>query len=556
MGIPRLVPVLSSKLGAALNSKQSSYDGLLVIYSKLSSLLPGTKSAALSPLASAIQSFTQVDASAASSVVVIPTSEAPGNRLVLSPTGSLLGDVDDVRRFTDAARKGLARCRAAGLSKPLVLLADPFQDVLTGSTQVTRAKRDYSKYIEVTLLGLLAEAYVPLQAREHFSALGKPAETIEEIGVAVERTEPDSEEVVDWAVRFATAVEEGRRLAKDIGGADPERMTPLRAAAYIEDAFKGSDVAVTVTKDLEVIKKEYPLLHAVTRASLPVERHHPAVVHLEYHSSDASAVKENVFLIGKGVTYDTGGLDIKAGGVMRGMSRDKCGAAACAGFLKTVSLLKPKHVNVIADLGFVRNSCGSDGYVSDEIIVSRAGVRTLQGNTDAEGRNVMTDLLCAARERALLPRYASVPSRCLTVATLTGHVIRAYGVGYGAALDNGPAREAGIAERVLKAGHALGDPFELSTLRREDYQFVAPGAVTEDVVQANDKASTMTSRGHQFPAAFMSIASGISKHGLDSEHPVSYTHLDVAGCAEEGGSGLSLAHVTGSPVAALVGAFL
>ncbi len=101
----------------------------------------------------------------------------------------------------------------------------------------------------------------------------------------------------------------------------------------------------------------------------------------------------SIFLIGKGVTYDTGGADIKYGGVMRGMSRDKCGAAACAGFMKTISYLKPKNVNVIADLGFVRNSAGPDNYVSDEIIVSRAGVRVLIGNTDAEGRMVMGGII-------------------------------------------------------------------------------------------------------------------------------------------------------------------
>ena len=60
------------------------------------------------------------------------------------------------------------------------------------------------------------------------------------------------------------------------------------------------------------------------------------------------------------MTYDTGGADIKAGGAMRGMSRDKCGAAACAGFMKTLAILKPDHLNVIADLGFVRNSSGPD----------------------------------------------------------------------------------------------------------------------------------------------------------------------------------------------------
>lgn len=57
------------------------------------------------------------------------------------------------------------------------------------------------------------------------------------------------------------------------------------------------------------------------------------------------------------------------------MSRDKCGAAAVAGFLKIVSMLAPKHVNITAGLSLVRNSIGSDSYVSDEVLYSRNGTR-------------------------------------------------------------------------------------------------------------------------------------------------------------------------------------
>ena len=122
----------------------------------------------------------------------------------------------------------------------------------------------------------------------------------------------------------------------------------------------------------------------------------PAVVKIEYRSPKQAAVKDkyvtcdkmtvtahhkrslsphSLFFIGKGITYDTGGADVKTGGHMRGMSRDKGGAGGVSGFMKTVSLLQPEHVNVTAYLAFVRNSIGSNAYVSDEIIVSRAGVR-------------------------------------------------------------------------------------------------------------------------------------------------------------------------------------
>lgn len=183
------------------------------------------------------------------------------------------------------------------------------------------------------------------------------------------------------------------------------------------------------------------------------------------------------------------------------------------------------------------------------------------GNTDAEGRMVMTDLLCQFKEQVLEEKKANTPSSkapsfLFTVATLTGHALRAYD-GYGIALDNGFARRNKISKRIFDAGHTLADPFEVSTLRREDVDVVQPGRSAEDVVQANDKPSTMTNRGHQYPAGFMLIASGLDKHGLDSKEPIGYTHVDCAGSAEEMSAvGWSIPRVTGSPVAAFTGAFL
>ena len=74
------------------------------------------------------------------------------------------------------------------------------------------------------------------------------------------------------------------------------------------------------------------------------------------------------------------------------MSRDKCGAAAAAGVMATVSQLAPAGVKVVAAMAMVRNSVGSNCYVADEIITSRAGVRLRVGNTDAEGRMVRRHL--------------------------------------------------------------------------------------------------------------------------------------------------------------------
>ena len=239
---------------------------------------------------------------------------------------------------------------------------------------------------------------------------------------------------------------------------------------------------------------------------------------------------------------------------MVGMSRDKGGAAAVIGFVATAAKLG-SAVNIKASVALVRNSVGSNGYVADEIIRSRAGVRVRVGNTDAEGRMVMTDLLARMKEIALSSERPS-SARLFTVATLTGHALRAYG-NYAIAMDNGPAFRNGIAKRLRASGAQLADPFEISRLRREDFEFVKGSSPREDLVSSNNLPSTLTSRGHQYPMAFMIKASGLDSHSLSSKQPLAYTHLDIAASAELPSKGtIALGRVTGSPLLALSGAFL
>ncbi|KAF9283152.1 hypothetical protein BGZ88_010618 [Linnemannia elongata] len=530
-----LPSIVSASAGDLASGAQ--FDAVIAVYPSVSEELVSTFSS--------ITAYTAIDKSFGSSLTLVADQKVAGGRLILAPTGSLTGDSDDVRKFQEITKAAMKRAISAGAVAPLFYFP----------ANIVADNEDYSHFVEVSLLGALAACFDPIDVREHYEKIGKTY-TVQKIGFHAAGVEFSAERLA-----FVNAIEVGRRVAKDLGSPNCERMTPIKFAEYVQEYFKSQSVIKTsVIEDINVIEKEYPLLHAVARCSLSVPRHFPRVVKLEYRSDEPSKVKENLYFVGKGVTYDTGGADIKAGGVMRGMSRDKCGAASVAGFMATVAELKPKHVNVTVFLGLVRNSVGSNAYVSDEIIYSRSGKRVLVGNTDAEGRMVMTDPLCQCKELVLADRKAgnNAPARLFTVATLTGHAIRAYGP-YGICLDNGPARKANVSPRIQAGGHILGDPFEVSTLRREDYAYVAPGAASEDVVQANDKASTATARGHQYPMAFMSIASGLDSFGLDKEKKdqIAYTHVDIAGSAEElSGTGFSLPEVTGNPVPAFAATFL
>ena len=318
-----------------------------------------------------------------------------------------------------------------------------------------------------------------------------------------------------------------------------------RVEDYIQNRFKGTGVVVEVVKGQSILEKEYPCFAAVNRAASLITRHDGRVIWLTY--TPDGPIEQTLLLVGKGVTYDTGGADIKAGGIMAGMSRDKCGSAVVAGFLQCVADLKPKGIKVIGAMAMVRNSVGENCYVSDEIITSRHGIRLRVGNTDAEGRMAMVDVLAHAREKALKEKNPHL----MTIATLTGHAAIAMGP-YTAVMDNGTARKEQFAQKLFSIGEKYGDPFEVSNIRREDYGMIFDASKAfVDILQCNNKASSATPRGHQFPAAFMHHVSGLDKNMASSEKPLKYSHLDIAGSS--GG----LPHpTTGSAVTALVMHFI
>jgi leucyl aminopeptidase len=115
------------------------------------------------------------------------------------------------------------------------------------------------------------------------------------------------------------------------------------------------------------------------------------------------------------------------------------------------------------------------------------------------------------------------------------------------AIENGPARAQGFIRTLDEVGELLGEPLESTRPRREDYQFVAPKAPTEDVLSSNRLASVDTARGHQGPFAFIDVASGLKASQL------AFVHLDIAGVVVTPPD-WQAGKPTGSPIAALVGA--
>lgn len=423
-----------------------------------------------------------------------------GGRLIIAPVKKADDDYQDVRVFADAARQGIKLAKDAGAKRPLLLV-----------NRLSEQRYEYAPQVAALACG--QELWQALELRE----AGGGDELLEAIGLLADEHHGD----------MLTAIEAGRVLARDLCGTEPERMSAPAFADYCLDSLKGSDLKISVVEDRDILERDYPLLSAVGRSSFAVLRHQPRVVKLEYVGD--GPIEHTFLFAGKGVVYDTGGADLKIAGSMAGMSRDKGGAAAVAGLMKTISMLKPKGMRVIAELGLVRNSIGSEAFVTDEIITSHAGKRVRIGNTDAEGRLVLADLLSHLRLKAV----NAVKPQMFSVATLTGHVVRCYG-GYTAVVENSVAKQANVATNMQELASLWGEPIEVSQLRRDDFSKIVDPSAAADMLSSNNAPSSVTARGHQYPAAFLIEASGLSLHGLNADTPIAYSHIDIAGSATEG----------------------
>jgi len=516
--------LLPCQLNVARQINDSAYDGVLLVTDSLEAL-----KGPLEKLRGAVEKYLNLDKNALAvntvSVISVAADTVPSGRLVLSPTGPLNRDFDDVRRISDAAAAGIKKAIGAGIKKVLVVCPE---------------YSDYPTAQLVSLLGALHGAYNPLELRELKDREKRKLETIGLWSATAENAH-------ERTVRLAAAIEAGRTVARDIAGSDPERMTPIRTAEYVRQAFPtgASNVKVDFIEDQETIKREYPFVTAVNRAANVVPRHQARIIKLLYQGE--GPVEETLLFVGKGVTLDTGGIDVKKDGAMVGMSRDKSGAAAVAGFFKVLDELKPKGLKVIGTMSMVRNSVGPESYTCDEILTARSGRRVRIVNSDAEGRMIMLDPLCELREQALKETNPHV----FTVATLTGHAWLTNGPGYSIAMDNGPAQKAKEGAKLKEASETIGDMVDVSNLRREDYDFHRGESEYEDLRQAATAPSARLPRGHQGPAAFLIMGSGMDKHGIDSKSPLKYTHVDMAG-AEGPFPGVPW----GSPVAAFAARYV
>jgi len=233
---------------------------------------------------------------------------------------------------------------------------------------------------------------------------------------------------------LAEALYFGRDLintpANDLGPAELEA-----AARELANAFGGS---VKVTEGSGLLSYNFPMIHAVGRAS----DRPPRLIDLRWGSEQAPKVT----IVGKGICFDSGGLDIKPSSAMALMKKDMGGAASALAFALLVMRAKlPMRLRVL--IPAAENSIGGNAFRPGDVLPSRNGMTVEVGNTDAEGRLVLADAISLAEEEA--------PDYLVTIATLTG----AARVALGPDLPPLYTDDEELADALLASGRAIGDPF-------------------------------------------------------------------------------------------------
>lgn len=228
-------------------------------------------------------------------------------------------------------------------------------------------------------------------------------------------------------------------MVRDLINVPTDDLGPSEFAKFAKDFAKEfkMDFKQIVGKDL--LKQNFPLIYAVGRAS----DDEPRLIDLRWNKS--SKKKKKLTLIGKGICFDTGGLDLKNSSAMLLMKKDMGGAAHVLGLARMImSANLPIELRVLIPLA--ENAVSGNAYRPGDVIKSHKGLTVEIGNTDAEGRLVLADALAyAATEN---------PDLMIDIATLTGAARIALGTDLPALFSNHDA----FAETLIKEAQQQNDP--------------------------------------------------------------------------------------------------
>ncbi len=404
---------------------------------------------------------------------------------VLYPTGPAarvllvgLGKPDEIDRATIRRAAAIAAKRARSIGVPRAAFHLPAE---------SRGKVAPEEAAQAIAEGLAEGAWQYNEMKRRDEESKKPQ--LERFDILL----PGSSSAIRDGQRLGAAIGAGQTLARGIQVLPGNICTPTYLANVARDLAQRHGFEITVLDKAAIVREKMGALMSVAQGSAE----EPRFIALEYKGAEGPPV----VLIGKGVTFDTGGISIKPAQNMEDMKYDMSGAAAVLGTFEALGLLKPK-VHVVGLIPSTENMPSGTAVKPGDVVTSHLGKTIEIINTDAEGRLILCDALSYAR------RYQ--PAAVIDIATLTGAIVVA--LGHTAAGVMGSDEQ--LVEEVRAAGEKAGErvwPLPLW----EDYR---------DLMKS-DIADVKNSGGR--PAG--SISAGWFLREFVDGFP--WAHLDIAGTA-------------------------
>ncbi len=241
-------------------------------------------------------------------------------------------------------------------------------------------------------------------------------------------------------IKEAEIISRSVNFVRDIVNEPPSDLTPLKFSEIAKKEAKQNNLTIKILGKKELEKLGMGAFLAVNQASA----YPPQLIHLIYKPKNA---KKKIVLVGKGLTYDTGGLSLKLGEGMLTMKMDMGGAGAILGAIMAISQLK-LPVEVQAIIGVTENAIGKDAYKPDDVLKAMNEKTIEVKNTDAEGRLVLADCLCYAQKENF--------DYIIDIATLTGASMAALGEYTGAIIGFNDDLNNEILKSAKEAGELVG----------------------------------------------------------------------------------------------------
>ncbi|MCI2771520.1 leucyl aminopeptidase family protein [Staphylococcus warneri] len=303
--------------------------------------------------------------------------------------------------------------------------------------------------------------------------------------------------------KIETNIQEGRtigeaiNLAREFSQIPPNLLTPQYFAELVLQRFKDSSVKVDIKDGQSIQSEGFGLIHAVGKGSM----HEPRVITMRYEGGRNN--EKPIVLVGKGITYDSGGYSIKSKTGMQTMKFDMCGAANVVAMIEVARQLA-LPINIIGIIASAENMINDKAMKPDDVYTALSGETVEVLNTDAEGRLVLGDAVAYATQFQ--------PQVILDFATLTGAAIVALGEDKAAAFESN-AREQ--LNTILTISKTVDEQvFELPITNTER-QLIKNSDVADLVNHTNGQGKAL------FAVSFISHFSGSVPH----------LHFDIAGPA-------------------------